>query len=113
MKNVILSMLIKMSRMDAQMKELTAQIEAQSLIVAALTLTVGKGGGLDEMVASINKSINSVLETPDAALQSDAELLLVKFHEQVELTRAVSKESDETPAVVTGDDLTADRPEQG
>ena len=44
------------------------------------------------MVASINKSINSVLETPDAALQSDAELLLVKFHEQVELTRAVSKE---------------------
>lgn len=88
------------------MKELTAQIEAQSLVVAALTLTVGKGGGLDEMVASINKSINSVLETPDA------ELLLVKFHEQVELTRAVSKESDEIPTVVTGGDLTTDRPGQ-
>jgi hypothetical protein len=36
----------------------------------------------------------------------------VKFHEQVELTRAVSKESDEIPTVVTGGDLTTDQPGQ-
>ena len=46
MKNVIISMIAKISRMDAEAKQLTARVEAQSLLLSALVLTLGKNGGV-------------------------------------------------------------------
>jgi hypothetical protein len=42
MKNVIISMIAKISKMDAEAKQLTARVEAQSLLLSALVLTLGK-----------------------------------------------------------------------
>lgn len=95
MKNIVLSILGKISRIDSELKTLTAQVEAQSLVIAALTLTIGKNGGMDEMVANIKQSIDAVLESADDILRSDAELLLVKFQEQLELTQLIDQESAE------------------
>lgn len=44
MKNVIYSMLAKISKMDAETKQLTAQVEAQALLLSAMLITIGKGG---------------------------------------------------------------------
>ena len=44
MKNVVLGMLAKISQIDAGMKQLTARIEAQSLLISALLLAVSKEG---------------------------------------------------------------------
>ena len=93
MKSVILSMLAKISKMDAETKELVAQTEAQALLLSALTLTVGKNGGVDELVSTINQAINTVLESSDDLLKSDAQLLLTKFQEQLNLTQRVDEES--------------------
>lgn len=91
MKNVILSMLAKISAMDAETKQLTAQVEAQSLMIGALMLAISKEGGITEMIGSVNKAINSVLDSSDDRIKSDAELLLSKFHEQIELTQLIEK----------------------
>ncbi|PPS58654.1 hypothetical protein CRX72_20475 [Pantoea sp. BRM17] len=43
-KNVVLSMLAKISHIDADMKQLTARVEAQSLLISALVLAVSRQG---------------------------------------------------------------------
>ncbi len=95
MKNVILNMLAKMSVMDAEAKQLTAQVEAQSLLISALMLAIGKEGGVPAMIGSVNKAINSVLESSDGLIKSDAELLLTKFQEQLELTQLINNFENE------------------
>jgi len=50
MKNVIISMIAKISKMDAEAKQLTARVEAQSLLLSALVLTLGKNGGVREII---------------------------------------------------------------
>lgn len=40
MKNVVLSMLATISHSDADMKQLTARVEAQSLLMSPLVLAV-------------------------------------------------------------------------
>ena len=42
MNNVILSIIAKISAMDAESKQLAAQVEAQSLLISALMLAIGK-----------------------------------------------------------------------
>ncbi|PZD57718.1 anti-adapter protein IraP [Pantoea ananatis] len=95
MKSAVLSMLAKISKMDAETKELVAQTEAQSLLLSALTLTVGKSGGVEELISAISQAINTVLESSDGLIKSDAELLLTKFQEQLTLTQLVDEESKE------------------
>ncbi|YCI30837.1 anti-adapter protein IraP [Erwinia sp. PK3-005] len=90
MKNVIMSILAKISKMDAETKELTARVEAQSLLISALFITVSKKGGVEEMVASVNKAINAVLESSDDAMKSDAELLFTHFQELISTAKMVN-----------------------
>ena len=45
MKNVVLSMLAKISHIDAGMKQLTARVEAQSLLVSKRTRSGCKPAG--------------------------------------------------------------------
>lgn len=94
MRNVIIHMLNKISTMDAESKQLTAQVEAQSLLISALMLTLGKDGGPSEMISSVSKAINSVLAASDDLIKSDAELLLAKFQELLEMTSLIEQADD-------------------
>ncbi|MGG5835726.1 MULTISPECIES: anti-adapter protein IraP [Enterobacteriaceae] len=91
MKNIIISMVAKISKMDAEAKLLTAQVEAQSLMLSALLLTVGKNGGVDKMVESVNKAINSAMDLSDDLLRSDAQMLLTQFNELLAIARLIEK----------------------
>ncbi|CRL44363.1 Anti-adapter protein IraP [Sodalis glossinidius str. 'morsitans'] len=75
MKNLVIDLLIKMAKADVQTKELTAQVEAQSLLLAALGLTVGKGIPAS-MSSNIQKAILSAPEASAEILSTDADLLL-------------------------------------
>lgn len=87
MKNVILGMIAKISKMDAEAKQLAARVEAQSLLLASILLTVGKNGGVIEMIDNVKKAINAALESDDNMLRSDAEMLLNEFNELLTLTQ--------------------------
>lgn len=93
MNNVILSMLAKISNMDAQAKQLAARVEAQSLMMSALLLTIGQNGGLSELIGSVNKAINSVMVDPYDPYRPEAELLLQEFQEMVRVSQMIAKEN--------------------
>ena len=95
MKNIIISMIAKISKMDAESKLLTAQVEAQSLLLSAMLLAVGKEGGLEQIVESVKKAINTALEASDNLLKSDTELLLTQFNELLSLTQRLAKADTE------------------
>ncbi|WP_034913173.1 anti-adapter protein IraP [Erwinia sp. 9145] len=103
MKNIILSMLAKISKIDAENKKLSAQVEAQSLLLSALVLTVGKNGGVTEMVESVNKAINSVLDSSDEMMKSDAQLLLAEFHQLLSMTQLIGKADSEVDNAALND----------
>lgn len=95
MKNIIISMIAKISKMDAESKLLTAQVEAQSLLLSAMLLAVGKDGGLEQIVESVKKAINTALEASDNLLKSDTELLLAQFNDLLVLTQRLAKADTE------------------
>lgn len=98
MKNIILSMIAKISRMEADAKQLTTQVEAQSLLLSALFLTVGKNGGPQEIIESVNKAINSVLDSDDDSMKSDATLLFEQFQSIISTTRLIDQADPELNA---------------
>lgn len=89
MKNVIIAMLTKISAVDAELKKLTAQVEVQSLLLNAIVLTVGADGGLTAMLENLNKAINSVVESDEGIIKSDAELLLTEFQNQLLIAKHI------------------------
>src|SRR5471030_207997 len=78
MKNLIIDILKKLAKADAATKELTAQVEAQSLLLAALMLTVGKGSS-SVMATNIQKAILSAASASEEILQTDVDLLMTHF----------------------------------
>ena len=84
-------MLAKISKIDAATKQLTARVEAQSLLISALILAVSKQGGVTEMIESANKAINTVIESAesDDMLKSDAAILLSELQDLLTISRAV------------------------
>jgi len=97
MKNVVLSMLAKISKIDAETKQLSARVEAQSLLISALVLAVSKQGGVTEMIESANKAINTVIESSDSdeMLKSDAAILLAELQDLLTISRAVDQADPE------------------
>ncbi|WP_343463454.1 anti-adapter protein IraP [Pantoea sp.] len=97
MKNVVLSMLAKISQIDANTKQLTARVEAQSLLISALVLAVSKQGGVTEMIESANKAINTVIDSAesDELLKSDAAILLRELQDLLTISRAVDGADEE------------------
>lgn len=102
MNNVTLSIIAKISAMDAENKQLAAQVEAQSLLISALMLAIGEEGGVAELVGNVTKAINSVLESSEDILKSDAELLLTKFQEQIALTQLINTHEDKINQAALG-----------
>ncbi|WP_367143439.1 anti-adapter protein IraP [Pantoea stewartii] len=97
MRNVVLGMLAKISKIDAGMKQLTARLEAQSLLISALVLAVSREGGVTQMIESANKTINTVIDSAecDELLRSDAALLLSEFQNLLAISRAVDGADEE------------------
>lgn len=91
MKNVVLNMLAKISKIDAATKQLTARVEAQSLLISALVLAVSKQGGVTEMMESAGKAINTIIESVDTdeVLKSDAAILLHELQDLLMMARTV------------------------
>ncbi|HAT24247.1 MAG: anti-adapter protein IraP [Pantoea sp.] len=97
MKNVVLSMLAKISQIDASTKQLTARVEAQSLLISALVLAVSKQGGVTEIIEGANKAINTVIDSADSdeVLKTDAALLLSELQDLLTISRAVDHADEE------------------
>lgn len=97
MKNVVLSMLAKISNIDANMKQLTARVEAQSLLISALVLAVSKQGGVTEMIESANKAINTVIDSAesDELLKSDAAMLLSELQSLLTISATVDNADED------------------
>lgn len=91
MKNVVLTMLAKISKIDAETKQLTARVEAQSLLISALVLAVSKQGGVNEMMESAGKAINTIIDSVDTdeVLKSDAAILLHELQDLIMMARTV------------------------
>jgi len=94
MENAIVDILKRLARADAATKELTAQVEAQSLLLAALMLTVGKGSS-SVMATNIEKAILSAASASEEILQSDAELLMTHFVRLITVSQFIEANGDE------------------
>jgi len=94
MENVIVDILKRLAKADAATKELIAQVEAQSLLLAALMLTVGKGSS-SVMATNIEKAILSAASASDEILQSDVELLMAHFVRLITVSQFIEANGDE------------------
>ncbi|QIK14420.1 anti-adapter protein IraP [Leclercia sp. 29361] len=95
MKDLILGVIAKISKMDAEAKQLAAKVEAQSLLIGALLLTIGKNGGMNEMLENVRKAINAAFDASDTPLKSDAEILLNEFNNLIVLTQLLETNDSE------------------
>ncbi|MDK1198620.1 anti-adapter protein IraP [Cronobacter dublinensis] len=95
MKNVIYSMLAKISKMDAEAKQLTAQVEAQSLLLSAMLITIGKGGSFEEMVEAVKQAINAALDAEDNTFKSETTVLLSQFNALLSIAVSLDKKEPE------------------
>ena len=95
MKNLVIDILRKLAKVDAATKDLTAQVEAQSLLLAALMLTVGKGSA-PSMATNIEKVILSAASASEEILQTDVDLLLAHFVRLISVSQFVEYNGDES-----------------
>ncbi|HEY0211482.1 anti-adapter protein IraP [Acerihabitans sp.] len=94
MRNLVIDILKKMAKADAAAKELTAQVEAQSLLLAALVLTVGQGSS-SVMATNIEKAILSASSASEEILQTDVDLLLAHFVRLISVSQFVEVNGDD------------------
>lgn len=75
MRQLVIDILLKMAKMDVEAKELVAQVEAQSLLIAALLIQAKEDNSL-----TISDTVQDAIVTASRAsqdfLQSDVDLLL-------------------------------------
>ncbi|KOC88760.1 anti-adapter protein IraP [Winslowiella iniecta] len=95
MKQLVIDILMKMAKMDVDAKELTAQVEAQSLLIAALLLTAGKEGS-NNISENIQNAIMTAAGTSVEFLQTDVDLLLTHVNRLLAVTRYVDEQSTVT-----------------
>ena len=91
MTNMILGMIAKISRMDAETKQLSARIEAQSLLLSAFLLTTRSEHGSVDMIDAVKKAINAAVEMADNPHRADAEILLNEFNEILSMAQLLTK----------------------
>jgi hypothetical protein len=94
MKNLMIDVLIKLSKVEVEAKELVAQVEAQSLLIAALVLSVGKESQ-DDISTNIHNAVLAAAKSSDEILQSDVELILSHFDRLLKVTRFVAENAEE------------------
>jgi hypothetical protein len=94
MKQLVIDILMKMAKIEVDAKELTAQVEAQSLLVAALLLTAGKGDGASTISDNIQNAIVAATTSGESFLQSDIDLLLTHINRLLAVTRYVDEKAE-------------------
>jgi hypothetical protein len=79
MRQLVIDILLKMAKMDVEAKELIAQVEAQSLLIAALLIQAKEDNSL-----TISETVQDAIVTASRAsgdfLQSDVDLLLTHIN---------------------------------
>lgn len=95
MKQLVIDILMKMAKMDVDAKELTAQVEAQSLLIAALLLTAGKEGS-NNISENIQNAVLAASSAGNEFLQTDVDLLLTHVNRLLAVTRYVDDTSEVT-----------------
>lgn len=90
MKQLVIDILMKLAKMDVDTKELTAQVEAQSLLIAALLLTAGKDGS-SSIGENIQNAVLTASRSGDGFLQTDVDLLLTHVNRLLAVTRHVDE----------------------
>ncbi|RWR03906.1 hypothetical protein ED28_02650 [[Pantoea] beijingensis] len=93
MKQLVIDILLKMAKMDVDAKELTAQVEAQSLLIAALMLTAGKQGS-NSISENVQSAIMAASTSSTEFLQTDVDLLLTHVNRLLAVTRYVDEKSE-------------------
>lgn len=88
MQNLISAILIKMAKAESQSKDLTAQVDAQSLLMAALFITLRKGER-SSLTTNIRKAMAAASVASKEILQSDADLLLMHINRLISITQFV------------------------
>jgi len=93
MQNLISILLIKMAKVDAQSKELIAQVDAQSLVLAALFLTLSSGE-YGSITINIRKAMIAATAASKEILQSDADLLLIHITRIISISHLIESHPD-------------------
>ncbi|GLR11016.1 anti-adapter protein IraP [Mixta theicola] len=93
MKHLVIDILMKLAKMDVEAKEITAQVEAQSLLIAALLLTAGKEGS-DSIEKNVNNAILAASRATPDVIQSDIDLLLTHINRLLAVTHYIDKTAE-------------------
>lgn len=94
MKQLVIDILMKIAKIEVDAKELTAQVEAQSLLLSALLLTAGKGDGASTISDNIHNAIVAATTSGESFLQSDIDLLLTHVNRLLAVTRYVGEKAE-------------------
>ncbi|WP_267369163.1 MULTISPECIES: anti-adapter protein IraP [unclassified Pantoea] len=79
MRQLVIDILLKLAKMDVDAKELTAQIEAQSLLVAALLVQAKQDNSLT-ITETVQDAIVTASRSSAEFMQSDVDLLLTHIN---------------------------------
>ncbi|MBA5702844.1 anti-adapter protein IraP [Pantoea agglomerans] len=79
MRQLVIDILLKLAKMDVDAKELTAQLEAQSLLVAALLVQAKQDNSLN-ISETVQDAIITASKSSTDFLQSDVDLLLTHIN---------------------------------
>ena len=79
MRQLVIDILLKLAKMDVDAKELTAQVEAQSLLVAALLVQAKQDNSLT-ITETVQDAIITASQSSTEFLQSDVDLLLTHIN---------------------------------
>ncbi len=93
MKQLVIDILMKIAKVEVDAKELTAQVEAQSLLIAALLLTVGKEGS-PIISENIQNAVLAATTSGQQFLQTDIDLLLTHVNRLLAVTRYVDEKKN-------------------
>ena len=88
MKQLVIDILMKMAAMDVSTKELTAQVEAQSLLVAALLIQARSDNELT-ITQTVQEAIVTASVSSTEFLQSDVDLLLTHVNRLLAVARMI------------------------
>lgn len=79
MRQLVIDILLKLAKMDVDAKELTAQVEAQSLLVAALLVQAKQDNSLT-ITETVQDAIVTASRSSAEFMQSDVDLLLTHIN---------------------------------
>lgn len=88
MRQLVIDILLKLAKMDVDQKELMAQMEAQSLLVAALLIQAKQDNSLT-ISETVQDAIVTASRSGQEFLQSDIDLLLTHINRLLAVAKYV------------------------